>query len=604
MEPTIALPSGLLKKLLLSEVRRSPTQSLSMLTSTKMERWVEALENWRQMWEAMQAQPQQAKALLEDADLWKSVIQAIKPWYFSSNGGGGWTRAGDWNGQGETAFLDALEAERQQWHQVGWTSLAQANSSSEWMALMVLELEARFGVVPSEEAWGARVREAFERDSSAVMTLLLEQFPERSPVEALTRQPPPKSYSTDADPPLAHRLFDAQHLQASLALARHRPSDMLALVNARDGQGRTPLFRQASDLVSVQHLMKHGADPMARDHRHRLADEAAFQNAGPAETAERFHNAINRHRAPADQTMARQQWLAAMSTSCSLSLLKSLGLAADVQALTVMDVEGKPGTLLDYMLAFCDNRRNNKELLTLLIHLAKGAKGRQFLQANGSAEEGLAKLFALGLNDRAENLADRSTALLESVGRTLGTIQAEPPRLSELIHRTFELSKPVHSDSFHAFLGSFGLLGKVDLSSVTWDLNRLENARLGILRSGAYLRKAAVDSQDKSRWMSVAKWVLTWSDAINDDEALKARWLPCVLAAASALDVPELSQPLEARAVEWLVAGVQPAWENAEQEKKIMDRVETTLGHVMAKVRQQRMEQQLEPAARRSGPRL
>ena len=77
-----------------------------------------------------------------------------------------------------------------------------------------------------------------------------------------------------------------------------------------------------------------------------------------------------------------------------------------------------------------------------------------------------------------------------------------------------------------------------------------------------------------------------------------------MLAAASALDVPELSQPLEARAVEWLVAGVQPAWENAEQEKKIMDRVETTLGHVMAKVRQQRMEQQLEPAARRSGPRL
>lgn len=605
MDTTIALPADLVKTFLLGEVRRAPIQSLSSASPDKLERWVQALGHWRKTWIALETQPEHAKAILADPDFWQAAIQAVKPWNYSSAQGRGWERAGDWNDEGDSGYIDLVAAEREQWRLAGWHSVSQAHSSSEWVALMLLEMEKRFGVVVSQQDWEQRVQEAFERDSGAVMAQLLEHYPHRAAGARLTELPETKAYETEPDRPLGHRLFDAQHLQASLALAKHRPLEIRALVNAPDALGRTPLSRQnTTDPVRVDQLLKYGADPMARDHRHRLPEEVAFQNVGPAVTAADFHAALNSFRTVADQAVARRQWLAAMSTSCSWSLLKEMGLTAEVQALIHVDVAGQPGTLLDYMDAFGDNRTSRKERLAVLCNLVKGTKGRDLLMAHGSVDEGLARFFSLVLNHSAQDIAERTSMIQESVVARLKPILSDPGRLGEMLHRTFELCRPLYLDSLNAFIGSMGIFGKTDLESLAWEPARLEQLRKGLLRSAVYPRNGTVSGQDLTRWTNAAKWTVAWTQDMEGDPLLQRRWLPCVLATASAVTDATLKQSLEDRAVGWMVANVEPEWEDPQQGESIMARVESTLAHVMAKVRQQRMDQQFEPAVRRAGPRL
>ena len=64
-----------------------------------------------------------------------------------------------------------------------------------------------------------------------------------------------------------------------------------------------------------------------------------------------------------------------------------------------------------------------------------------------------------------------------------------------------------------------------------------------------------MSGQDLTRWTNAAKWTVAWTQDMEGDPLLQRRWLPCVLATASAVTDATLKQSLEDRAVGWMVAG-------------------------------------------------
>lgn len=571
---------------------------MDSVTDRDFENWVKGLETWRETWMAVASQPDQARNLLRDPEVWKAALNTLSPWYHDSQKG--WQRIGDWQGAHSSSSQASLSAIRTNWGRAGLESVMNAGSSTEWMALSILDLEEQLGVEVPQEQWQNRVREAFLRDSAALMTRLLTSHPDWS-IEKIFTEPRHDPHQTEPKAPLAHKLFGRQYCEASLAVARLRPKTVAAVVNAPDHLGRTPLFSNYSDLERADFLLMHGANPMIRDQDNRLPEEAQMQNAGGGEPAIAFHRLLNKHRSSEDQETAHRQWLAAMATGCSWSLLKSMDLHQEVAALEKVDIKGRKGSLVEYVREFSDNRAIAKELITLLATLAKGSKGEKFLAKSGSVDEGLANLLAVCLSKPEDKFRDRKSLLMENLSGVLKKLQADPARLSEVIHRTFELRSSPYPGEIHLLLGKYGVMGNMDLESVRWDVTRLGSVADGMLDCARYLRPRQ-EGTDGAKWETVTRWVETWTAGIEDN-ALKTQWLPAVMVAGIMSLSTERQDVLAQRVAHWMAEGIELPLDTP-QGQALMELGKTHLSVAMAKLRELQLDQSLAETAPQERPRV
>ena len=590
-----SLPLPLVKQFLIQALKRS-SRSLRPGTSILSHEWADwgqALGSWRQALASMDDPSR--RLLLADRDVWEAAIEAAPHPQGVARCKHDGKDAYEWK-----RIPEELEKEQAQWVHEGLIP-QQTPSSVQWPALSLVRQARQHGIEWEDVA--ERFSLAFANSMDQVCDALLEAYPDLDVEAALAQEAHGWKQGDRSHPrPLYSLLFSEPLWEASQVLQAH---EALTAEHVRRIQERDPalLHGTSTDLEQARALLKLGADPDKVSADGVLADETKSFN---TKNALAFHELLQSYRSTKKAHEARKRVMATAFTNTPTSVMLEVGFLPEIAEDPHVPTEEGEMTLLSFLHHRFESSRFGR--LGNLIQILSGKRrARRVLDAEGSREKGLAQFMGLLAQD--PNAPKRVDAL-----RKIFKAQLEGADANRTLALAFQMhgQRTATPDAMDTILQAMGdspteRLFLEGMDYATWDAFRKGFSHF--LSNSKWVPPNGLTSQQWGRekvWARVSTALLDVLE-IHDkrgqiSDAQKSDWLPCMMGLASG--IREKDHPAYLKIMEWMHAGIDPAWPSAEVETRVERWMRTRYPQYDVNVVASRMENQIPaaPAVRRNAP--
>lgn len=548
------IPLPLLKDLLVQLMDRahSITKNGSLRPNDWI-RWRKSLEVWRKTLGHLDGPA--LRLLIEDREVWDTALHASPDPSFLA-------RISEKNIRNQWKDIPhELKQEHNHWKQEGLIP-SDHTPSTQWPVLSLVSLARKHGVqwVDAQE----RFAQAFAWASPSLCKALLEAYPELDTQSMLNQDAKRFLTLVGEDHSLLTLLFSDTHREVSEYLYQ---AGVLKTLHVQEAQAQEPtlLHKSRTDLKKAKALLELGADPDALNKDGLLADEANWFS---TESSLAFHELLQTYRSAQSARIARKRVMATAMGDSPFVTLNELGFFREATVNPIVPSEvGDMG-----LLSFLHHRftHPSQRRMATLAHLLSGKRrAMQVLKAEGSLEEGLAKV--VGLIAREGGANERLGAFRKAFGRLLDGVN--PNTVLQLALRQYGewITDPELLDTVLSAMGDETslrpLLEGMDLQ--TWKAFR-DNFSSFLASWRVPPNGNASNSRVKQAvWTRMADALLEVLDKEEEclDEGEKSLWLPCLMTLACG--TYKTDHPAYLKVMEWLSSGIQPAWPYPESEAKV-----------------------------------